>query len=102
MGILDEAAALVEGERADAYGDCVALHRRIAQLFNAYMDGKAEASAYDAAVFLILVKIARMRHKPSADSHTDIAGYASICHSIFERGFHTDKYGSVEEENGGS
>ena len=82
---------LVEGERADAYGDCVVLHRRIARLFNAYMDGRAEASAYDAAVFLMLVKIARMRHKPSTDSHIDIAGYASICQSIFE-----------EEENGGS
>ena len=81
---------LVEGERADAYGDCVVLHR-IARLFNAYMDGRVEASAYDAAVFLMLVKIARMRHKPSTDSHIDIAGYASICQSIFE-----------EEENGGS
>ena len=84
MGILEEAAALVAGDRADAYGDCVDLHRRIAQLFNAYMDGKAEASAYDAAVFLLLVKVARMRHKPSTDSHTDIAGYASICQTIFE------------------
>ena len=82
---------LVEGERADAYGDCANLHRRISQLFNAYLDGKEEASAYDAAVFLMLVKIARMRHKPSTDSHIDIAGYASICQSIFE-----------EEENGGS
>jgi hypothetical protein len=91
MGILDEAADLVAGERAYAYGDCVALHRRIARLFNAYMDDKKEASAYDAAVFLMLVKIARMRHKPSVDSHTDVAGYASICQSIFE-----------EEENGGS
>ena len=81
----------MEGERADAYGDCVVLHRRIARLFNAYMDGKTEASAYDAAVFLMLVKIARMRHKPSTDSHIDIAGYASICQTIFE-----------EEENGGS
>jgi hypothetical protein len=75
---------LVEGERAEAYGDCVALHHRVAQLFNAYMDGKVEASAYDAAVFLMLVKIARMRHKPSTDSHIDIAGYASICQTIFE------------------
>ena len=81
----------MEGERADAYGDCVVLHRRIARLFNAYMDGQTEASAYDAAVFLMLVKIARMRHKPSTDSHTDIAGYASISQTIFE-----------EEENGGS
>ena len=81
----------MEGERADAYGDCVVLHRRIARLFSAYMDGKTEASAYDAAVFLMMVKIARMRHKPSTDSHTDIAGYASICQTIFE-----------EEDNGGS
>jgi len=91
MGILEKAAALVGGDRADAYGDCVALHRRLAALVNAYMDGKEEATAYDAAVFLILVKIARMRHKPSTDSHTDIAGYASICQTIFE-----------EEDNGGS
>ena len=69
----------------------MALHHRVAQLWNSYMDGKAEASAYDAAVFLMLVKIARMRHKPSTDSHTDVAGYASICQSIFE-----------EEENGRS
>jgi hypothetical protein len=91
MGILEKAAALVAGDRADAYGDCVTLNRRIARLFNAYLDGKTEISAYDTAVFLMLVKVARMRHKPSTDSHTDVAGYASICQTIFE-----------EEDNGRS
>jgi len=90
MGILEDASALVEGKRAHAYGDSVVLHRRIGRLFNAYMDGKTEVSAYDAAVFLMLVKIARMRHRPSTDSHTDVAGYASICQTIFE-----------EKKNGG-
>ena len=90
MGILEEAATLVEGDRADAYGDCVDLHSRIARLFNSYMNGRMVASAYDVAVFLILVKVARMRHKPSADNHRDIAGYASICQTIFE-----------EKKNGG-
>ena len=90
MGILEDASALVEGKRAHTYGDSVVLHRRIGRLFNTYMDGKTEVSAYDAAVFLMLVKIARMRHKPSTDSHTDVAGYASICQTIFE-----------EKKNGG-
>ena len=89
MGILERAANLVAGDRAEAYGDCVILNRRIARLFNAYLDGKTEVSPYDISVFLILVKIARMRHRPSTDSHIDIAGYTSICQTIFE-----------EEENG--
>jgi hypothetical protein len=98
VGILDEAAALVEGERADAYGDCVAygdatlLHARAANLFNAYLDGRAGLAgksdglitAYDVAVFMALIKIARMAYSPSEDSHRDLAGYASICQTIFE------------------
>ena len=38
--ILNEAHALVTGDRQEAYGDCSTLHKRIANLFNAYMDGK--------------------------------------------------------------
>jgi len=102
MGILDEAADLVAGDRQEAYGDCVTLHRRIAQLFNAYLDGRAEVSTYDAAIFMILVKIARARHLPSPDNHRDIAGYTSICQSIFDSGTYALEEEAAGEENGRS
>ena len=99
--ILNEAAALVAGDRQQAYGDCSTLHRRIARLFNAYLDGKEEVSTYDAAMFMILVKIARARHLPSPDNHRDIAGYASICQSIFDSVIYALEEEAAGEENGG-
>jgi hypothetical protein len=92
MGILEEASALVTGERAEAYGDAALLHARAANLFNAYLDGRAGLTErsdrlitpYDAAIFMMLIKIARMAYSPSTDSHRDVAGYASICQTIFE------------------
>ena len=92
MGILDEAAALVGGDRAASYGDAALLHARAANLFNAYLDGRAALAGredelitpYDVAVFMLQIKIARMAYSPSTDSHRDVAGYASICQTIFE------------------
>ena len=100
--ILNEAAALVTGDRQEAYGDCDVMHRRIAQLFNAYMDGKEEVSTYDAAMFMILVKIGRARHLPSPDTHRDIAGYASICQSIFDSTIYALEEEAAGEDYGGS
>ena len=98
--ILNEAHALVTGDRQEAYGDCSTLHKRIANLFNAYMDGKDEVSTYDAAMFMMLVKIGRARHLPSADTHRDIAGYASICQSILDSGAYALDEDAAGEENG--
>lgn len=100
--ILNEAHALVTGDRQEAYGDCSTLHKRIANLFNAYMDGKDEVSTYDAAMFMILVKIGRARHLPSPDTHRDIAGYASICQSILDSGAYALDEDAAGEENGWS
>ena len=100
--ILNEAHALVTGDRQEAYGDCSTLHKRIANLFNAYMDGKDEVSTYDAAMFMMLVKIGRARHLPSPDTHRDIAGYASICQSIFDSVIYALEEEAAGEENGGS
>jgi hypothetical protein len=42
-----------------------------------------EITAYDAAMMMLLVKVARLMHSPGhQDSHIDIAGYASISEEI--------------------
>jgi hypothetical protein len=82
MTILREAEELIRGERAVVYGDAKINHDRIAALWNAYITGKYGVSsleAIDAAIMMMLVKIARLEHTPNhRDSYVDIAGYAEL------------------------
>jgi len=87
--MLLHAAELVGGQRAADYGDKTLNHERIAYLWNAWLTESTggeytiELHAYDVAMMMLLVKVARLMHSPGhQDSHVDIAGYASILEEI--------------------
>lgn len=74
---LEQALALVTGERAEQYGDMVKLHQVVADMWGAYAGVKFTGT--DVALMMALVKFARIRkgaHVP--DNYTDIAGYAAV------------------------
>tara|TARA_A100000172_G_scaffold23802_1_gene13929 strand:+ start:338 stop:718 length:381 start_codon:yes stop_codon:yes gene_type:complete len=78
--ILEEAIALINGNRAEDYGDAHSNFQHMADLVNPIIkkaDGKLSAS--DMALVMIQVKIARLQETPDhEDSWTDIAGYAAL------------------------
>lgn len=89
--MLEHAAKLVGGQRAQDYGDKKENHERIAALWNMWLQesrekehhGNIKICAYDVAMMMLLVKVARLMHTPGhQDSHVDIAGYASILEEI--------------------
>lgn len=74
----------VVGVRNDNYGGPSENFERIAALWNTtpYMRDKPIDSA-GVAVFMILVKVARLMHDPThADSWVDIAGYAGCGYEV--------------------
>ncbi len=91
--LLDKAAEIVGGQRAIDYGDKYTNHARIATLWNMWITerggveddaGWTEMTAYDAAMMMMLVKVARLMNSPGhADSHLDIAGYAAVMEEIW-------------------
>ena len=80
LEVLEEAIALIHGQRADDYGDAQLSFQRMADLVNPIIkkaDGNLTAT--DMALVMIQVKIARLQESPNhADSWTDIAGYAAL------------------------
>jgi hypothetical protein len=95
--MLKATAELVGGQRAIDYGDKKINHQRIAQLWDMWLSESQKSaskgdtdlkmlgqlSAYDVAMMMLLVKVARLMHSPGhQDSHIDIAGYASILEEI--------------------
>ena len=88
--LLQHTASLVGGQRAEDYGDKTVNHQRIAQLWDDWLSNSrvregqpGMITAYDVAMMMLLVKVARLMHSPGhQDSHVDIAGYASILEEI--------------------
>jgi|TARA_B100001093_G_scaffold371855_1_gene356812 hypothetical protein len=77
---LDTAAKIVTGQRQHDYGDKYQNHKNIAKLWSSYLD--YEISAHDVAICMLLVKIARIKHRPTKDCYIDMAGYAAIAGEI--------------------
>lgn len=74
--VLNEANKIVNGERTNTYGGPEDSFRTIANLWRAYY-GKPFTTA-DVAVFLALLKVARLKNSPGhRDSWVDLAGYAA-------------------------
>ena len=97
--LLEEAAGLVSGQRAEDYGDATANHMRIAEVWNTWIMNRTwqgPLTAYDVSMMMALVKFARCQQKPSHDSHVDIAGYAAVSEKIYE-----DLVGVKEEHSDG-
>ena len=80
LEVLEEAIALINGQRAKDYGDAQASFQRMADLANPIIkkaDGNLTAT--DMALVMIQVKIARLQETPDhEDSWIDIAGYAAL------------------------
>lgn len=93
--LLAKASELVSGQRAKDYGPKLRNHDRIARLWNIWLKNEERIStdedffitAYDVAMMMLLVKVARLMTTPGhADSHIDIAGYAAVMEEIWEDG----------------
>jgi hypothetical protein len=90
---LRTALELTGGDRAKQHGDKRQNHQNIADLWNAYLGGKAvfgpsagmsiwrrePFTPHDVAIMMCLLKIARLKsgsHNP--DNYIDLAGYAGV------------------------
>lgn len=78
--VLQEAEAIVNGKRADDYGDCLASFSRIAQLWSAILG--IEIAPDEVALCMIGLKISRATNGFHRDSIVDIAGYAACLEKI--------------------
>ena len=74
----------MEGDRQDAYGDCVDNHRRIALIFSGILGTRV--SAHQAALMMQGVKLAREAHHPQRDNRVDGAAYWHIVDRCVEAG----------------
>lgn len=79
--ILEEALKVVSNDRQTNYGTPEDNFKIIANLWSNYLG--ITVSSSDVAMLMILLKIARARHKPDyADNYVDIAGYAACAGEI--------------------
>ena len=80
LEVLEEAIALIHGQRADDYGDAQLSFQRMADLVNPIIKkAGGNLTATDMALVMIQVKIARLQESPDhEDSWVDIAGYAAL------------------------
>lgn len=83
--IANKAADLVEGDRAQAYGDRSASFANVARLWNAWLRNNKSDVTYDlldpmdVAVLMALLKIGRMASGSfQIDNFIDSAGYISL------------------------
>ena len=75
--ILREAMVCTAESRQKTHGDKVKNHCNIAELWTWYL--KKEVTAYDVAMLMALLKIARMKTgSPNKDDHVDGAAYLAI------------------------
>ena len=78
---LSEAIRIVDGERQKTHGDKIKNHLNIAQLWSWYL--KREVTAYDVAMLMVLLKVARTKTgRYNNDDLVDACGYASIAAEI--------------------
>lgn len=74
--ILQEASDLINGQRAQDYGDVTDNFKTIAEMWEAYTG--VSFGPHDVSMMMVLVKVARQRHGYHRDSNIDIAGYAAL------------------------
>lgn len=73
----DEAVALVNGDRGEAYGDPTINLTRIAGMWSAYLGG-VRLSAHDVAQMMVLTKISRSRVGCRHDNYVDQIAYSLL------------------------
>lgn len=74
--ILNDAHALINGERHTQYGKPDESFRRIAIMWGAYLDVKITAA--DVAFMMALLKLGRQANKYKLDNLIDAAGYIGL------------------------
>lgn len=78
--VMDEAAEIINGERNEHYGEPEDNFRNIAEMWNAYLRpryGFDKLDAYDVAMLMVLMKVARNGHYRKLDNLVDIVGYTA-------------------------
>tara|TARA_R100001377_G_scaffold14396_1_gene7340 strand:+ start:30 stop:317 length:288 start_codon:yes stop_codon:yes gene_type:complete len=80
---LESAVKILMGPRERDYGDKTKNHENIAKLWSAFLDH--EISAHNVAICMMLVKVARLKHRPTEDCYLDMAGYAAIAGEINDK-----------------
>lgn len=86
MSILTEADALINGEKAEAYGDPKENLQNIAFQWAAYISqasGKpVMLNAEDVCWMMTLLKMCRQMHKNGRDNLVDAAGYIGLIEKV--------------------
>ena len=77
---LEKTIKIISGDRHKDYGDKTTNHQNIADLWSIFLGHKV--TAQQAAICMLLVKVARLTHKRTEDCYIDIAGYAAIAGEI--------------------
>lgn len=80
--ILETAAALINGDRQDAYGAPKENFKRIADGWSVIL--QADVSAEQVALCMAWLKIARLVHGPHEDSYIDAAAYMALAGELSE------------------
>ena len=81
--ILETAAGLVGGDRAEQHGDFKMMHKRVADLWSTYL--RTNIRADEVAFCMVLIKLARAEigsHNP--DDGVDAAAYAALWAALSE------------------
>lgn len=85
--ILQEAERIINGDRAEQYGNACDSLERIASMWNSYIfatyEGPQPLGPVDVANMMVLLKVSRSktsldRYEFHRDSHVDMAGYAGL------------------------
>ena len=80
--VLQEAHALVHGDRGASYGTPYDNFTHTAGLWSAQFGWPVTAE--QVAMAMILVKLSRERHAPKRDNRTDICGYAETLQMVHD------------------
>ena len=81
--VIEAATQAVMSDRNADYAPPEENFRRIADLWNVYLEGRSEVTPYDTAIMMVLVKVARIQASPHLVDHlVDIAGYAACAGDV--------------------
>ena len=77
---LEKTIDIIRGDRHKDNGDKTINHQNNADLWSTFLGHKV--TAQQAAICMLLVKVARLKHKRTEDCYIDMAGYAAIAGEI--------------------
>jgi hypothetical protein len=82
--ILDQAKAIINGERQDQYGNPEDSFGLIAGLWSSYLEHNI--TSHDVAMMLTLMKLARQKHQRKPDNLIDACGYLALAAEMVKEG----------------